>query len=96
MTQQLDIIFVDSTESKKQKPTVASLTYGTVFSVAGNPNFVYMKTRPVAFLLNSSLIQEVIARGDCVVVNLSTFNTCILKGNQEVVVHNSELWIKKS
>ena len=41
---------------------------------------IYMRVKPINFILNSTLVQDVLVRGDIFVVNLSTGNMGAMKG----------------
>lgn len=92
---QLEIIFPDANKPKAEKPILRNLKKGTTFSILGHGESYYIKVSPISFLLNSTLVKEVLERGDCFAVNLTTQNVCILPGNREVEPVAATLSISK-
>lgn len=53
--------------------TLADILYGTVArDIAAKDKRLIMKVKPTGFLLNSNVVGDVLNRGDCFVVDLST------------------------
>lgn len=62
--------------------TVArDIRFGECFLYKGA---LFMRVKPTNFLTNSTLINDVINRGDCFFVDLSTGNVTAYKGDQVV------------
>ena len=75
-----------------QAPTVGSIKLGECFQLLSYSS-VYLKVAPVKSLLHSSMVHEVVTRGDCFAVNLDTGLFTVLKSNEFVVSLKTELKI---
>lgn len=58
-------------------PTLSSIHYGECFKLM-NGSEIYIKMTPVKTLLHSTMLYEVVTRGDFFVVNVSTGNFTIM------------------
>jgi hypothetical protein len=76
------------TEEKKAKPTISSMPYGEAFKSKGK---LLMRVKPTQFLLNSTIVADVLNRGDAFVVNIETGTLYITKGNNEAVLWDVEM-----
>ena len=54
-----------------------------------------MRVKPTQFLLNSTLVGDVLNRGDCFVCNIESGTLYILQGNTEIETVNATLLIKE-
>lgn len=75
-------------EQKDQdKPTLhlvaADMAFGETFS-NGNPHSLFLRVKPTGFLLNSSVIGDIINRRDLLVCNLITNTVHAFKGDTPV------------
>lgn len=71
---------------------VSSIKMGEVFL---HLNRIYLRTKPVAWMLNSTLIQDKMASGYVFATDLETGKFTTLLGSQEVEVVNVTLTWKK-
>jgi len=76
---QLSFQELDDTSSL---PTVASISYGECFRDEGDK--IYLKVRPVGQLLNSTLVSDVVGRGDCLCVDMSKGSLHIFASSKKV------------
>ena len=76
------------TEEKKAKPTISSMPYGEAFKSKGK---LLMRVKPTQFLLNSTIVSDVLNRGDCFVCNLESGTLYITKGSNEAIIWNVEM-----
>ena len=58
-------------------PTLSSIRYGECFKLM-NGSEIYIKMTPVKTLLHSTMLYEVVTRGDFFVVNVSTGNFTVM------------------
>ena len=58
-------------------PTLSSIRYGECFKLM-NGSEIYLKMTPVKTLLHSTMLYEVVTRGDFFVVNVSTGNFTVM------------------
>ena len=58
-------------------PTLSSIRYGECFKLM-NGTEIYIKMTPVKTLLHSTMLYEVVTRGDFFVVNVSTGNFTVM------------------
>ena len=65
--------------------TIKEIKYSECFMSGGNK---YMKIFPVTSLLNSTLIKDVVKRGDCFVVNLETGDFTVFPSNKNCIPLN--------
>lgn len=78
--------------SATQQPTLASVPVGECFSLVGILR-AYLRVAPVKSLVRSTMVHEVLTRGDCFVVDLSTGQLTILKYSTPVVLLESRIQI---
>jgi hypothetical protein len=71
------------TEEKKAKPTISDMPYGEAFRSKGK---LLMRVKPTQFLLNSTIVSDVLNRGDAFVVNIETGTLYITKGSNEATL----------
>jgi hypothetical protein len=71
-------------------PTLRSAPYGEVLKIRDK---YLMRVKPTQFLLNSTLVSNVLNRGDCFVVNMETGTLYILQGSEEISVTESTMHI---
>ena len=69
-------------------PTIRSVPFGSWFSYKGK---ILMRVKPVQFLLNSTLVTDVINRGDCFVVDMETGNLYVTDGSKSALFANATL-----
>lgn len=73
-------------------PTLSEIKHGETFFFHGD---IYLKVRPVSFILNSSLVAENLARGKSFCVNLETGTLHCFEGSREVERVNAKIqWSK--
>jgi hypothetical protein len=73
-------------------PSLKDLPYGAVAKVNGK---TIMRLKPTQFLLNSTLVGDVLNRGDCFVCNLEAGTLYILPGTTPIVTQNATLLIRE-
>lgn len=71
-------------------PTVSSIKLGECFQLLSYTS-VYLKVAPVKSLLHSTMVHEVVTRGDCFAVNLDTGLFTVLHSNELVTPLKTEL-----
>ena len=80
--------------------TAASVAYGKTFSrrkprIVGEGESegiwgpIYIRVKPKGFLLNSSLLGDILNRGDIITVNLNKNTLYYMKGTDEVVLREA-------
>lgn len=83
-----------SSAQPEQKPVdkkspfvpVSSLKPGTYFyRQATDRREIYMRLRPVSFLLNSTLVSEALSAGKSLICNVETGSTFFVLGNEPVI-----------
>ena len=75
-------------------PTLRTISFGNVFSYKGKS---LMRVKPTQFLLNSTLVADVLNRGDCFVVDMELGTLYIIPGDKtEVKLQDATLLIKES
>lgn len=78
--------------SPKSRTMISSLQAITVkagipFRILGCPmDQIYIRVKPVNYLLNSSLITDCINRGKVIVVNLNKGTTFVIEGTREIAL----------
>jgi hypothetical protein len=72
--------------------TLNNLDFGTPVSIYGN---ICIRVKPVNFLLNSTLITDVINRGDVFIVNLTKGTMYTAEGKRKYTPLISKLMVKK-
>jgi hypothetical protein len=65
----------------ESSPTLRTAPYGEVIKHNGK---YLMKLKPTQWLLNSSLVADVLNRADCFVCNIETGTLYIMSGDKEV------------
>lgn len=74
------------------KPLLRSTPYGEIISYNGK---YLMRLKPTSFLLNSTLIADVLNRADCIVCNIETGTVYVMEGDKEVEFVNATMHIVK-
>lgn len=89
---QIELDFPTATPHKLLK----DIPHGTAFRLVRPPKLAeaLIKVKPVNFLCNSTILSDVFARGDCVVVNLAKGTVYISKGTTEIVLVDASVKIK--
>lgn len=76
-------------KTQEKKPTLADVKIGDCFRVsegiAGFHPVIYMRIAPVKFLVHSTMVHEVLTRGDCFVLNMASGMFTIMKFNTIVM-----------
>lgn len=78
--------------TEETKPLLHSIPHGETCSFRGK---ILMRLKPTSFLLNSTLVGDVLNRGDCFVCNVETGTLYIMPGNIEVESVDATLLIKE-
>ena len=65
-------------------PTLASIKIGDCFRIS-TISAIYLRVAPVKSLVHSTMVHEVLLRGDCFVVCLDTGMLTIMKANTVVL-----------
>jgi hypothetical protein len=69
----------------KVVPTAGSVKFGVPFRFVDVPNFqLFIRVKPVNFLTNSTLLNDIFSRGDALVVNLATGTLGTTKGERVI------------
>lgn len=89
---QLEIEFAP-TESTKLR--LRDLSFGQLFRISKAPHPVYMKVKSVNFLNNSTLLSDVFARGDCLVVDVRKGTVHVHSGEAIVVKLTGNLKVRE-
>lgn len=69
---------------------LSTAPYGVPIVTAKSSKFL-MKVKPTGFLLNSTIVSDVLARGDCFVCDMQKGTVYAKEGKTEVRTINSEL-----
>lgn len=69
---------------------VSSILAGVPFVRGGNES-VFMRLKPTGFILNSSVICDIINRNDIIIVDLKQGTMYAIKGSEEVEMIEAEL-----
>ena len=82
-------------------PVIPDLTVGAAefgrpfFFVTGDHRRLFMRVKPVNFLTNSNLLNDIFSRGDALVVGLATGTLSYKSGGLEIEYVAAELRVKK-
>lgn len=79
-------------EAPKKIPTAITQPYGLPFTHNGN---LVMRVKPTGFLLNSSVVADVLTRNDCFVVNLVKGTVYAIQGDATVKPIDAVIKVKK-
>lgn len=79
--------------SKEKKLLISQAPYGIPFTRCQDSSTI-MRVKPTSFLLNSTLVGEVLNRGDVFIVNLVTGTLFSIKGTEEVKLLSAKLIIE--
>lgn len=79
-------------ETLPPKPTALTQPYGLPFTHNGN---LVMRVKPTGFLLNSSIVADVLTRNDCFVVNLVKGTVYVIQGDATVKPVDAVIKVRK-
>ena len=80
--------------NKEDKLLLKDIPHGETFHKKGEKN-LFLKLKTVNFINNSTIITDMIYRGDCLVANLVSGTCFIMKGDTEVVTVDLDISIKE-
>lgn len=75
-----------------KEPILRTAPYGEIFKKAGK---LLMRVKPTQFLLNSTLVADVLNRGDAFVINVETGTLYIMQGDEEIAFVDATLLINE-
>lgn len=76
--------------------TVKFAQFGKPFKmINGGFDDIFIRVKPVNYLLNSTLLNDVINRGKCVVCNIRKGTIFVVEGDRRIVMVDAVIRIKK-
>ena len=73
--------------------TINQLPFGKAFRFERSGQ-IHIRVKPVNYLLNSTLLTDVINRGKCIVSNVEKGTVYVVEGDREVMVVDAVIRIK--
>ena len=84
---------IKPSKSQKSLLQIKDASYGVALKRSSDKSTV-LRVKPTSFLLNSTLVTEVLNRSDVFIVNLVTGTLFSMRGTEEVEVLNAKVMIE--